>query len=274
MVSHFKYVSDRQHNPCAGHIDYAYGFGASQSGRFLRHFLYLGLNTDEAGRMVFDGVMPHIAGARRGSQSPFRPTVGCDPGRTRLLCPFTDNAQVDPVTGQRDGLLCRLMRTDHCPKIIYTNTSAEYWRGDASLSHISVDGTTDVALPETVRLYLFAGTQHGPGRPLTNTAEGARGQYPLNSVDYTPLLRAILVHLDRWVSHNEPPPPSRYPRLAEGTAVPARALLRCFRACQAKPFLRSCHSPSGSISGQRGNAAWPPGCHRISQSLTRHLSRL
>jgi hypothetical protein len=90
------------------------------------------------------------------------------------------------------------MRTGHCPKIAYTHTSAEYWRGDASLSQVSVDGTTDVALPETVRLYLFAGTQHGPGRlPLTNTAEGARGQYLLHSVEDTPLLRAILVHLGR-----------------------------------------------------------------------------
>ena len=148
MVSHLKYVPDQHHNPCAGHIDYAYGFGASQSGRYLRHFLYLGLSTDEMGRMVFDGVMPHIAGARRGEfnhrfAQPSAATLQ-EPG---TLFPFTDKEQVDPVTGQRDSLLRRLARTGHCPKIVYTNTSAEYWRGDASLSHISVDSTTDVALP-------------------------------------------------------------------------------------------------------------------------------
>jgi len=33
------------------------------------------------------------------------------------------------------------------------------------------------------------------------------------------LLRAALVRLDRWVSAEEPPPPSRYPRLSDGTAV-------------------------------------------------------
>jgi hypothetical protein len=38
-------------------------------------------------------------------------------------------------------------------------------------------------------------------------------------VDYTPLLRAALVRLDRWVTAQEAPPPSRYPCLADGTAV-------------------------------------------------------
>src|SRR3989454_7132129 len=41
--------------------------GISQTGRFLRHFLYQGFNTDEAGRTVFDGLFVHTAGAGRGS---------------------------------------------------------------------------------------------------------------------------------------------------------------------------------------------------------------
>ena len=53
-------------NPVAGAIDHAYAFGVSQSGRFLRTLLYHGMNVDEAGRRVFDGVHAHIAGARRG----------------------------------------------------------------------------------------------------------------------------------------------------------------------------------------------------------------
>jgi hypothetical protein len=35
----------------------------SQSGRFLRHFLELGMNEDGHGRRIFDGVMSHVAGA-------------------------------------------------------------------------------------------------------------------------------------------------------------------------------------------------------------------
>src|SRR5206468_8282805 len=44
----------------------AYGFGVSQSGRFLRNFLYLGFNADEADRKVFDGLIPHVAGGGLG----------------------------------------------------------------------------------------------------------------------------------------------------------------------------------------------------------------
>ena len=55
-----------KHQPDAvAPVRYAYGFGSSQSGRFLRSFLYEGFNTDERDRQVFDGVIAHIAGAAR-----------------------------------------------------------------------------------------------------------------------------------------------------------------------------------------------------------------
>jgi hypothetical protein len=56
-------------NPSAGQLDRACVFGVSQSGRFLRHLLYLALDEDEGGRAVFDAVIPHVAGARRGSST-------------------------------------------------------------------------------------------------------------------------------------------------------------------------------------------------------------
>src|SRR6185369_10967725 len=46
-------------------VSRAIGFGVSQSGRFLRDFLHLGFNEDLQGRVVFDGMMPHVAGTRR-----------------------------------------------------------------------------------------------------------------------------------------------------------------------------------------------------------------
>jgi len=106
--------------------------------------------------------------------------------------------------------------------IPYASSSTEYWRGDASLIHTDAEGEKDVPLSAAVRLYHFAGTQHSTGAlPLTDTnpVDGARGQQALNSVDYNPLLRALLVSMDRWVSQGEEPPPSRYPRLADGSAV-------------------------------------------------------
>jgi hypothetical protein len=66
IVAFLRYGPAQEGNPCAGHIHYAYSFGRSQSGRFLRHFLYLGLNQDERQRRVFDGLIPLVAGAGRG----------------------------------------------------------------------------------------------------------------------------------------------------------------------------------------------------------------
>jgi hypothetical protein len=239
FVSCLRYGTAQVPSPCTDPCAYAYGFGISQSGRFLRHYLYLNLNEDEAGRIVFDGVMPHIAGGRRGEfNCRFgQPSANAMEGPTTLF-PFTDNEQTDSLTGQRDGLLCRLASCRQVPKIFHTNSSAEYWRGDASLSHISVDGTADAVLPDFVRMYLFAGTQHTPGDlPLVDTAsDGTRGQHALNSIDYSLLLRAALVNLDGWVSRNELPPPSQYPRLADGTAVPAQSLSPVFKAIPGAAF--------------------------------------
>ena len=49
--------------------------------------------------------------------------------------------------------------------------------------------------------------------------------HPYNIVDYTPLYRAALVNLDRWVAEGIEPPPSAFPRLADGTAVRPEAVL-------------------------------------------------
>src|SRR6266404_59863 len=46
-------------------IRHALGFGISQSGRVLRDLVYLGFNQDLAGRQVFDGILPVVAGSRR-----------------------------------------------------------------------------------------------------------------------------------------------------------------------------------------------------------------
>ncbi len=221
-------------NPAAERLDRAYAFGVSQTGRFLRHLLYLGLNEDEAGREVFDAFIPHVAGARRGEFNMRfgQPSLNATTSVGSLF-PFTDAEQRDPVAGQRDGLLARLDARGRRPKIFTINTSAEYWRGDASLVHADVEGTVDVEPPAHVRVYLFAGTQHTPGTlppPAADPNTGDRGRAPFNTVDYAPLLRAALVNLDRWVSDGVAPPPSAVPRLADGSAVTAEATAPVFAA--------------------------------------------
>jgi hypothetical protein len=206
----------------------------------------------------------NIAGARRGE---FNCRFGQPSANTlegpNTAFPFTDNEQTDALTGQTDGLLRRLTAAGKLPKIFHTNSSAEYWRGDASLSHISIDGTADVPLPECVRMYVFAGTQHTPGDlVLKDTAgDGARGQHPLNSIDYSPLLRAALVNLDRWVSHGTLPPPSQYPQLANGTAVTAHSLEAAFKAIPGVAFPAIIAQPSRLDLGPQwpqGIASWLP----------------
>lgn len=208
-----------------GDIRHALAFGVSQSGRFLRHFLELGMNADEAGRRVFDGVFSHVAGAGKV----FANHRFGMPGRTatqhedRLYpenwFPFSQAIATDPVSG-RTAALSTGASTD--PKIIETNTSTEYWQKGASLVHIDPAGVRDLDLPPNARAYLIAGTQHG-GRPGVNPAAGPCIN-PRNWHSATPALRALFVALEEWVAQGKQPPPSRIPTLAAGTAITAETV--------------------------------------------------
>ena len=200
---------------CAS-LDRAIAFGSSQSGRLLRTFLYEGFNADERGRRVFDGVWPHIAGAARGSFTHrFAQPTRQDPYYTVEIFPFRDLPDKDPLTGESGGVLVRAEQDGVAPKIVHTLTSSEYWNRSASLLHTTLDGKADAPLAESTRVYYFAGTQHGSGStPPRRSAELA---YPRNANAYAPLLRAILVGLEEWVTHDREPPASKYPRVGELT---------------------------------------------------------
>ncbi len=223
IVAFLRYGTAEESNPCAGDIQHAYSFGRSQSGRFLRHFLYLGLNQDEQDRTVFDGLIPLVAGGGRGEfNQRFGQPSNSNKYSVKNLFPFHDTTQTDLETGRTDGLLARLAARGPLPKICFINTSAEYWSGHAALTHTDMEGQYDLVPSEAVRIYHLAGTQHGPGNLLltdTGTADDSRGRHKPNSVDYRPLLRAALVNLDRWVTDGHAPPPSCHPRLDADTAV-------------------------------------------------------
>lgn len=225
MVSYIK------HDPLAAiSATKAIGLGISQTGRFLRHFLYQGFNVDEQGRRAFDGVMIHTAGAGRGSFNHRFGQPSRDAHRFSAffyptdLFPFSGRTQLDPVTGQVDGLLDALA-PEHRPKVFYTNTAYEYWGRAASLLHTTPAGRADVEpLPEE-RIYHFASAQHFVERsPFQNwprlTAEGGIAAYRGNDVDFLVNLRALLTRMIAWVGEGTPPPHSRYPLLSDGTLVP------------------------------------------------------
>lgn len=204
-------------------------WGVSQTGRMQRHFLSLGLNRCEDSSLAYDGFAVHVAGARRGA---FNHRFAQPSNQTTPLWghvfPYADIPVTDPFTGRKAGLLDRLEAAGAVPKIVSTDSAAEYWRGDAALAHIDTKGANDLAEHPSTRRYLFASAQHTPGylgQSRTNPGTLTVARYPLNVLDYRPLLRAALINLDRWITDGIEPPPSRHPRLADGTAVRREAVL-------------------------------------------------
>ncbi|MGE0260102.1 MAG: alpha/beta hydrolase domain-containing protein, partial [Alphaproteobacteria bacterium] len=206
-------------------ITHALAFGVSQSGRFLRHFLELGMNDDGVGGRVFDGILTHVAGAGKT----FANHSFAMPGRTATQhedrfypenwFPFGNAVATDPFSGRR-GALLQGRPTD--PLMIEVNTSTEYWQKGASLVHTDPAGSEDAALPPGCRVYMIAGTQHGGG-PGTDPSPGPCVN-PRNPHSASPALRALFVALEAWVRDGVAPPPSRVPRIADGTLIEADAL--------------------------------------------------
>jgi hypothetical protein len=206
-------------NPAGTGIKNTLAFGVSQSGRFLRDFVYQGFNQDESARRVFDGMLAHTAGVG----GVFLNAEFGQPARTNTqhedhtfpenAFPFSTARLTDPVTGKTAGLL----RGDGFdPLWMETNTSTEYWQKGASLLVTDPLATYDLELPRNARAFLIAGTQHG-GRAWMTSTKGPCAN-PRNPHSPTPALRALLVALSEWTD-GRTPPDSRTPRLRDATLV-------------------------------------------------------
>ncbi len=225
LISALKHGGGEQHpfaKDAAARFNRALGFGVSQSGRFLREFLQSGFNADESGKRVFEGLMPHVAGGGLGSfnhrfAQPTRHVNQHDHHDYPAdRFPFTYDPQTDPFSGRNEGILQRAIASQTVPLVMHTQSAGEYYTRSGSLVHTDPLGEKDAKLPDTARVYAFGGTQHGPaGWPPSKGV----GKYFNNPGDYKPLLRALLLALDRWVVTKQAPPPSVYPRLADGTLV-------------------------------------------------------
>jgi len=227
FVSFLKYgaeTSSGMANPLregAAHIENAYAWGRSQTGRCIRDFIYLGFNADEEGRRVFDGVMPHVAGAGKMWMNHRFANVVLLPGQEHEnhfspvdRFPFSYAISTDHFTGRTDGILKR-PETD--PKVIHTDTACEYWHRRASLVHTDTQGS-DLPQPDNVRIYFWASSQHFAAPHVAAPAKGLAQTY-FNVVATTMFFRACLDRLDDWVSKGIEPPSSRIPRRADGTLV-------------------------------------------------------
>ena len=205
-------------------------FGISQSGRVIQTMLLDGLNVDEDGKPVFDGAFIHVAGGGKGGFN-YRfamPTRHFSVLEDRIYptdyFPFATVPTRDPVTGAEASVLDKARALGAVPKLFYVNNSSEYWNRAASLPTTDPDGTRDATPAPQARVYLIAGAQHYAGLART------RGLFEncVNPLNHYRTMRALVLALDRWVKDGSEPPPSTYPRIADGTLITVSAYKESF----------------------------------------------
>jgi hypothetical protein len=222
-VISFLHYSNTAANPMAGDVQYTYSFAVSQPARYMNDFQTLGFNVDEVGRRVFDGVENWLGGGS-GVGINYR---FAQPGRTERnrqnhlypegVFPFAYPVLTDKVSGKTMGRLSGYANPKIQPKVMEVNSANEYWVKAASLLHTDLDGK-DLSDPENVRFYLISGMQHGTG----NGNNKGSGQQLQNPSKAEPVLRALFIDLDDWVTKNRRPPDSRVPRRDNQSAAFAR----------------------------------------------------
>lgn len=198
-------------------IQHTLALGISQSGRFLRDLIYQGFNADSEGNRVFDGAMPHIAGSRKTFTNERFAQAGRysrqheDHDVIGDQFPFSYVEVDDPITHQRDSIFSACRESDTCPKLMHTDTSAEFWQARSSLVSTSPSGDA-LSMPDDVRLYFFAGAPHFNAWGA-KSADSELCKYPSNSISVAPSMRALVKAMTAWLMDGQAPPESRFPGL-------------------------------------------------------------
>ena len=241
LISFLRYESkdaSGNANPLATRPTIAVATGISQSGRYLRDFLWQGFNEDAKGRIVFEGMLPLVGGSRK-TYTNYRWAKPGDYSRQHEThyapgdqFPFAYTTITDPLTGKTDGLLRKCTQTRTCPKVYQYDSPIEANGGRTSL--LVTDGTGKaIPVPDNVRLFYAPGTQHTP-MPATEAAD-RQPDYtvdrsvgsddpsanPWALVSSTAMYRALLMNLEGWVKGTATPLDSRYPSVTDGTLAVA-----------------------------------------------------
>ena len=234
-------------NPIAGVVKWSIARGVSQSGNYLRGWLNLGFNQDEARRQVHDGMWPIIAGRRIALNFRWAQPDGV----LELYQAGSEGPQwwEDAPDGVRGlpttGILDRCRQQGTCPKIVEHFGSAEVWALKLTPEWVGTAADTDISLPDNVRRYYIPSTTHGganiaaPNTMFNASLAGSllpapncpgnnygTGILPANPVPHSDTVAAILVHFRDWVMKDVAPPPSQYPTLRDGNLVePTKAAM-------------------------------------------------
>jgi hypothetical protein len=230
--SFFRYASAADGNPLAGRINWSIIRGSSQSGNFTRHYIHLGMNQDESGRIVHEGAWPLIAGRRVANNSRWGQPDGVlelyqmGSEGPQWWHKFPDRARdLKPA-----GILDRCMRTGTCPKIIETFGGAEVFALKMTTSWVGTDPKNDIPLPDNVRRYYLPSSTHGGGGGGFNQSPAATGaNCPGNNwgtgtlrgnpVPATAMVNRMRVALRDWVMKGTPPPASVWPLMRDKNLV-------------------------------------------------------
>ena len=132
------------------------------------------------------------------------------------------------------------------PLVIHTHTEGDYWVRHVSLTHTDPRDASDVELPETTRMYHLTAAPH-MARPLHDPIW--IGQLTANDMSAAPYRRAALVLLDEWATNGTSPPPTRLPRTADGTLVPADEALARY------PRIPGVNLPPGPVASRATTTA-------------------
>jgi hypothetical protein len=208
-------------NPLAGAINRTLAFGYSQTARVLKTLLIEGFNQVE-GRRIFDGV--HLQASASGLATVLAATTGPDSSSNftpRFTAVNFRGVHEEPFT--YEDIVGRMTKRGEIPpKIAVTNMTTDYFSIRASLARTGSRGTKEAPIPANVRIYDVAGASHGRSRE-----PGC--EMPRGELDWSPVMRAVLVALDEWVSHNRLPPPNTLMPLEarpnDETVLPAPAHL-------------------------------------------------
>ena len=167
-------------NPVANGISWVIGRGVSQSGNFLRGFLHLGFNQDEAGRQVYEGAWPIIAGRRVALNFRF----AMPDGVLKLYEPGSEGPQwwvpwPDPVRNlPTRGILDRCTASHTCPKVVEHFGAAEVWGLKLTPEWVGTKGDANIPLTDDIRRYYIPSTQHGGGNGGFNVNPRGSPQLP------------------------------------------------------------------------------------------------
>jgi hypothetical protein len=283
FLHHESTASGGGSNPIAGTVTKTMATGSSQSGAFLRAFIFYGFNEDEdrndqdrhdqdrddqdrhdqdhhdQDSKVFDGINPQVDGRMLWLNERFaQPTVLLQlyMGGEEAPVWWADFPNEARHLGG-DGILHRCNQSNTCPEILEYFGELEFYgeKMGPDITGYCVVCRDDIPVPKNVHRYYLPGTTHGGGgggftwtAPPTALPVSSGQMFPSNPNPETQTTNALQADFIELLMKRTPMPDSRpggeWPTVQHGQLVPNTAVATGFPNIPSFPY--------------GGNNAWPP----------------